>query len=48
MPDDFDLEGWLASGLPARRSDFKIDLKAGIVETDGTPGDAEAAMAMVR
>lgn len=48
MPDDFDLDAWLASDLARRRSDFKIDLKAGIVETDGTPGDAEAAMAMVK
>lgn len=48
MPDDFDLEGWLASDLPARRSDFKIDLKAGIVETDGTPAEAEAALAMAK
>ena len=48
MPDEFDLDGWLTSDLPARRSDFKVDLKAGIVETDGTPAEAEAAMAMVK
>lgn len=48
MPNEFDLDDWLASDLPGRRRDFKIDLKAGTVETDGTPGDAEAAMAMVK
>lgn len=48
MPTEFDLESWLSSDLPGRRTDFKIDLKSGTVETDGTLGDAEAAMAMAK